>query len=67
MSFDSQAGHEQTKRRPALVVSPGAFNTAFGLAYVMPITSKARGHAFEVPLPETCAVRGVVMTQQTIT
>jgi mRNA interferase MazF len=52
------------KRRPALVISPEAFNRAFGLAYVMPIATKARGHAFEVPLPESSAVKGVVLVHQ---
>jgi len=64
MDFDPQAGHEQAKRRPALVLSTAAFNTAFGLALVAPVTSKARGHAFEVPLPDGAAVYGVVLTHQ---
>ena len=50
MDFDPQAGHEQMKRRPALVLSPAAFNDAFGLAFVAPVTTKPKGHAFEVPL-----------------
>lgn len=49
------------KRRPALVLSPSAFNEVFGLAFVAPVTSKPRGHAFEVPLDETCNVTGVAM------
>jgi mRNA interferase MazF len=52
------------KRRPALVVSPQAFNATFGLAFVVPITTKAKGHAFEVALPSEGAVRGVVMAHQ---
>ncbi len=64
MGFDPQVGHEQMKRRPALVISPENFNATFGLAYVMPITTKAKGHGFEVPLPKSGAVRGVVTVQQ---
>ncbi len=64
MDFDPQAGHEQMKRRPALVVSPASFNATFGLAFVAPITTKPRGHAFEVPLPADLAVKGVVMMHQ---
>jgi len=64
MDFDPQAGHEQMKRRPALVLSPAAFNEAFGLAYVAPVTTKPRGHAFEVPLPPESDVKGVVMVHQ---
>lgn len=65
IDFDTQVGHEQMKRRPALVLSPASFNEAFGLAFVAPITTKPRGHAFEVPLPATARVKGVVMVHQT--
>jgi mRNA interferase MazF len=64
LDFDPQIGHEQMKRRPALVLSPAAFNDAFGLAFVAPITTKPKGHAFEVPLPADSNVKGVVMVQQ---
>ena len=52
------------KRRPALVLSPAAFNDAFGLALVAPVTSKPNGHAFEVPLPAGLRVKGAVMVHQ---
>lgn len=64
LDFDPQAGHEQMKRRPALVLSPAAFNDAFGLAFVAPITTKPRGHAFEVLLPAGSRVSGAVMVHQ---
>jgi len=64
LDFDPQAGHEQMKRRPALVLSPASFNEAFGLAFVAPVTTKPKGHAFEVPLPAGCGAKGVVMTHQ---
>jgi mRNA interferase MazF len=64
LDFDPQTGHEQMKRRPALVLSPASFNDAFGLAYVAPVTTKAKGHAFEVPLPADVKVKGVVMVHQ---
>lgn len=63
LDFDPGAGHEQAKRRPALVLSPREFNTAFGLAIVCPISTKPKGHAFEVPLPAGLGVQGVVLTQ----
>ena len=46
------------------MLSPASFNEAFGLAFVAPVTTKLRGHAFEVPLPAGCGVRGVVMVHQ---
>lgn len=64
LDFDPQAGHEQMKRRPALVLSPASFNGAFGLAFVAPVTTKPLGHAFEVPLPSGCGAKGVVMAHQ---
>jgi len=35
-------------KRPTLVLSPGVFNAKVGLALVAPITSRVRGHGFEV-------------------
>jgi mRNA interferase MazF len=64
LDFDPQVGHEQMKRRPALVLSPAAFNDAFGLAFVAPITTKPKGHAFEILLPPDSKVRGAVMVHQ---
>jgi mRNA interferase MazF len=64
LDFDPQAGHAQMKRRPALVLSPAAFNETFGLAFVAPVTTKPKGHAFEVPLPSDSRVKGVIMVHQ---
>jgi mRNA interferase MazF len=64
IDFDPGVGHEQMKRRPALVLSPQAFNRAFNLAFVAPVTSKPRGHAFEIPLPTGLGVQGSVMVEQ---
>ncbi|MGH7708989.1 MAG: type II toxin-antitoxin system PemK/MazF family toxin [Vulcanimicrobiaceae bacterium] len=64
LDFDPQAGREQMKRRPALVLSPSSFNEIFGLAFVAPVTSKPKGHAFEVPLPPGCGAEGVAMIHQ---
>ncbi|MDH2908607.1 MAG: mRNA-degrading endonuclease [Candidatus Eremiobacteraeota bacterium] len=64
LDFDPQVGHEQIKRRPALVLSPTSFNRVFGLAFVAPVTSKPKGHAFEIALPQECGVTGSVMMHQ---
>ena len=42
--LDLQAGHEQAGRRPAVVLSPQAYNRRVGLALLCPITSKAKGY-----------------------
>ena len=64
LDFDPQLGREQMKRRPALVLSPEAFNRTFGLAFVAPITMKPKGHAFEVGLPRGVGVTGSVLAHQ---
>ncbi len=62
-NFDPAAGHEQMGKRPALVLSPTPFNKKIRLAMVAPITSRVRGHGFEVPLNGK-KVKGVVLCQQ---
>jgi len=64
MSFDPQSGHEQAGWRPALVVSPGAYNRASSLALLCPITSRAKGYPFEVALPADFAITGVILVDQ---
>ena len=61
LTFDSQAGHEQRGRRPALILSPLAYNAKARLAIACPITSHVKRYPFEVPLPEDGNVRGVVL------
>ena len=60
ITLDPQAGHEQAGRRPALVLSPSAYNGRVGLALVCPITSQVRGYPFEVAIPVGAPVKGVV-------
>jgi len=62
LSFDPQAGREQAGRRPALVLSPAAYNEKADLALVCPISSRVKGYPFEVPLPEGLAISGVVLS-----
>ena len=60
LDFSPQAGSEQAGRRPALVLSPRAYNVATGLAFVFPVTNQIKGGAFEVPIPPGAKVTGVV-------
>ena len=62
-NFDPAAGHEQLGKRPALVLSSTPFNKKIMLAMGAPITSRVRGHGFEVPLNGK-KVQGVVLCQQ---
>lgn len=58
------AGHEQRGRRPALVLSPAAYNGRVGLAVLCPVTSSVKGYPFEVRLPDGLPVAGVVLSDQ---
>ena len=61
--LNPQAGHEQAGRRPAMVLSPRAYNDRVGLALFCPITSEIKGYPFEVLLPPG-RIRGVVLADQ---
>lgn len=62
LGFDPQAGHEQRGRRPALILSPRAYNAKARLAIACPITTHAKGYPFEVALPVDGKVTGVVLS-----
>jgi mRNA interferase MazF len=64
ITLDPHAGHEQAGRRPALVLSPSAYNGRVGLALLCPITTQVKGYPFEVPLPAGLPVAGVVGADQ---
>ncbi len=48
LEFDPQAGHEQAGHRPALVISPVSYNSKTNLMVCCPLTTKIKGHPFEV-------------------
>jgi mRNA interferase MazF len=48
LRFDPQAGHEQAGHRPALVISPSAYNAKTHLMLCCPMTTKVKGYPFEV-------------------
>ena len=64
ITLNPQAGHEQAGRRPAVVLSPGVYNSKVGLAILCPITSQVKGYPFEVLIPDGLPVRGVVLADQ---
>ncbi len=64
LTFNPQAGHEQAGRRPAVVISPAAYNGKVGLAILCPITSQVKGYPFEVTLPEALPISGVILADQ---
>lgn len=64
ISMIPQTGHKQAGRRPALVLSPAAYNGKVGLAILCPITSQVKGYPFEVQLPKGLPVEGVILSDQ---
>ena len=64
IEFMPQAGHEQSGRRPALVLSAKPYNQERGLAILCPISSRVAGYDFEVSVPPDTGVSGVVLSDQ---
>jgi mRNA interferase MazF len=64
LNFSPQSGHEQSGKRPAFTVSPFEYNEKAGLALFCPITSRTKGYPFEVTIPNTLPIQGVILTDQ---
>lgn len=65
IDFDPQAGHEERKRRPALVVSgQEALTLIKGLALVCPISSNSRPFPTHVRLDNRTNVSGLILCEQ---
>ena len=62
LNFSPIRGHEQGGKRPALVISRNIYNAKTGLAVICPITSRTKGYEFEVVLPNTSDIQGVVLS-----
>jgi mRNA interferase MazF len=63
LQFNPQSGHEQSGRRPALTLSPKAYNQKTGLAIFCPITSQEKGYPFEVKVKER-QIQGIILADQ---
>ena len=64
LTFMPRVGYEQAGHRPALVMSPEAYNDKTSLALLCPITSRVKGYPFEVTLPAKGRITGVVLSDQ---
>ncbi len=53
LNFTPQAGHEQAGHRPALVLSPAAYNEKAGLMVCCPLTTQIKDYPFEVRIVGT--------------
>jgi mRNA interferase MazF len=64
LQFNPQSGHEQAGHRPAVALSPRAYNQRSSLALFCPITSRIKGYPFEVVLPDGLPIGGAVLCDQ---
>jgi mRNA interferase MazF len=64
ISLNPQAGHEQSGRRPAVILSPQPYNDKVGLALLCPITNQVKGYPFEVVIPSDQSVTGAILSDQ---
>ena len=64
ITLNPQAGHEQSGRRPAVVLSPRSYNSKTGLAILCQITSQIKGYPFEVTMPPGLPIGGTILSDQ---
>jgi mRNA interferase MazF len=64
LDFLQAIANEQAGRRPALVLSPLAFNELTGRCIACPITRRDRDWSFHVAIPDSIKISGVVQTDQ---
>lgn len=61
LDFTPQVGHEQAGRRPAFVISTREFSERSRIGIFCPITSRPKGFPFEVALPPSGSITGVIL------
>ncbi len=64
LDFSPQSGREAKDRHPALVMTPSRYSVATGLALVVPLTTKAKGGSFEVPVRGARRAKGVILANE---
>jgi len=64
ITLNPQAGHEQAGRRPAVILSPAAYNGKVGLALLCPVTSQVKSYPFEVMIPPGLKIAGAILSDQ---
>ena len=62
LNFTPHAGREQAGHRPALVLSPAAYNNKTSLMLCRPMTAQIKSYPFEVPIAGQ--VPSVVLSDQ---
>jgi len=63
INLNPQKGHEQSGKRPAIVLSPKEYNGKTNLFLVCPVTSRIKKYPFEVVINEE-KIKGAVLSDQ---
>ena len=64
LNFTPHAGREQAGHRPALVLSPIAYNSKTSLMLCCPMTTQMKGYPFEVPIAAAVSQRRTLRSDQ---
>jgi mRNA interferase MazF len=64
ISLAPRPGQDRAGRRPAVVLSPQAYNSRVGLAVLCPITAQIKGYPFEVLIPAGLPIEGAILSDQ---
>jgi len=64
LAFAAGPGRRRSWQRPAVVLSPQAYNGRVGLALVCPVVADIKGYPFEVPLPDGLPVQGAMLADR---
>jgi mRNA interferase MazF len=64
LDFSPQAGHEQKRLRPVLVLSNESLNKYSIFALACPITNTNKGHPFHIKLDDRTKTTGVILCDQ---
>jgi len=62
INLNPQSEHEQSGRRPAVVLSPKSYNEKTGLTILCPVTGKIKGYPFEVIIPDGFSINEVILS-----
>jgi mRNA interferase MazF len=66
LTLSTKGGRSPAARRPAVVLSPQAYNARVGLAILCPVVALVAGYPFEVPVPPGLPVAGAILADQTV-
>jgi len=64
LEFGPHSGHEQAGTRPALVLSPAAYNARTSMMVCCPITNQVKNYPFEVLIRGNRNVTGAILSDQ---